>query len=206
MNGILKLFNRLNKLRSKKYRHTYLQEHIRVGIASQIRIIRKKLNISQTQLAEIVKTKQSVISRLEDPDSGSVNLNTLLKIAEAFDVSLIVKFASFGKFLTEYQNISPKDLTVIGYNEEIESFKVQLVSLKMSGIFNTHLKPHETNWTKIIISQNQSTSRVPTQVEDKNVIRTTVSNTFEDKLSAVGFLGELMSTPVYTPTLNYINQ
>jgi len=126
MSGIFWLMEKLNKLKSKQFRHAYQREHIRVGIASQIRLIRNKLNISQTQLSEIVGTKQSVISRLEDPDAGSVNLNTLLKIAEAFDVSLIVKFSSFGKFLNEYQDVSPKELAVNSYDEEIDRINSKL--------------------------------------------------------------------------------
>ena len=133
MNGILNLVSKFNKLKNKKYRHAYLKEHIRVGIASQIRILRNKSNMNQSQLAEIIGTRQSVISRLEDPDSGAVNINTLLKIAEAFDVSLLVKFASFGKFIIESQDISPKMLSVSNYTEELENIRVQSDSV-ISGI------------------------------------------------------------------------
>lgn len=130
MDGIFKLFSeKFNKLKNKKYRHAYLKEHIRVGIASQIRLIRNKSDINQSQLAEIIGTKQSVISRLEDPDSGSVNLKTLFKIAEAFDVGLLVKFVSFGKFINESQDISPKSLAVSNYAEEFERIKIQAASI-----------------------------------------------------------------------------
>jgi len=118
MSGRSNLINKFNELENKKFRHAYLKEHIRIGIASQIRILRNKLNISQSQLAEIIGTKQSVISRIEYPDSVSVNLNTLLKIAEAFDIGLLVKFSAFGKFLAESQDISPKALAVNSYSEE----------------------------------------------------------------------------------------
>lgn len=118
MIGTSELINKFKKLKNKKYRYAYLKEHIRVGIASQIRILRCKANMTQLQLAEKVGTKQGVISRLEDPDSGSVNLNTLLKIAEALNVSLMVKFVSFGKFLEESKDISPEALSVVDYNDE----------------------------------------------------------------------------------------
>lgn len=125
MNGALNLVGKFNKFKNKKYRHAYLKAHTRVGIASQIHLLRNKLNINQSQLAEIIGTKQSVISRLEDPDYGSVNLNTLLKIAEAFDVGLLVKFVTFGKFFRESQDVSPDAISVNNYTEELENIMIQ---------------------------------------------------------------------------------
>lgn len=169
MNGISKLFERLSKLRNKQFRHAYTKEHIYVGIASQIRLIRKKLNISQTQLADIIGTKQSMVSRIEDPDSGSVNLKTLIKIAEALDVSLIVKFASFGKFLDEYQNISPKDLTVASYDEELEYSSVLLESMQDIERYSTKTRVAELItdlfWTKFSISEDNLSRVTPTIFE-----------------------------------------
>jgi hypothetical protein len=66
-----------------------------------------------------------VISRLEDPECGSVNLNTLLKIAKAFDVSLIAKFVPFSKFLEEAKNISPEVLTAKNFTDERDAIKVE---------------------------------------------------------------------------------
>ena len=169
MNGTLNLISKFKKLKNKQYRHAYLKEHIRVGIASQIRILRNKSNISQSQLAEIVGTKQSVISRLEDPDYGTVNLNTLLKIAEAFDVSLLVKFASFGKFINESQDISPKSLAVSNYTEESAYLKIQadiVISDITMSISPTPVNKGITpNWTKFSMANNQPLILITTQDE-----------------------------------------
>lgn len=163
MSGTLALINKFNKLKNIKYRHAYLKEHIRIGIASQIRILRTKANLNQSQLAEKVGTKQSVISRLEDPDSGTVNLNTLLKIAEAFDVGLLVKFASFGKFIEESQDISPTALAVSNYAEEFGSIQIQ-ADLVFSDIISeqtVNISPTlvdnwiATNWTQFCRSSSQ---------------------------------------------------
>jgi predicted transcriptional regulator len=48
---------------------------------------RNELNISQEQLARLVGTKQSGISRLERSD-GNVTINTLRRIADALDADL----------------------------------------------------------------------------------------------------------------------
>lgn len=134
MNGTsTHLINKFRKFKDKKYRHIYLKAHVRVGIASQIHLLRNKLNVKQSQLAESIGTKQSVISRLEDPDYGNVNLSTLFKVAEAFDVGLLVKFVSFGKFFNESQEISPEELTVFNYSEEFEYLESKLDTKNNTG-------------------------------------------------------------------------
>lgn len=171
MDGTLSLINKIQKLKNKKFRHAYLKEHIRIGIASQIRILRNKSNMSQSQLAEIIGTKQSVVSRLEDPDSGAVNLNTLLKVAEALDVSLIVKFASFSKFIIENQDISPKALSVSNFAEDLESIKMQanlvvsdiIMSMSPTSV-NSEITP---NWTKY--SMKDRRLGMPITIQDENV-------------------------------------
>jgi len=125
MIGTSELISKLAKLENKNYRHAYMSDHVRVGIASQIKLLRTKANLTQSDLAKLIGTKQAVISRLEDPDSGAVNLNTLFKIAKAFDVGLVAKFASFGKFLDESQNVTPTALTAKNFTEEREAIQVE---------------------------------------------------------------------------------
>ena len=50
-------------------------------------LLRSELNLSQTQLAELVGTKQPAISRLESGD-GNITINTLCKIADALNADL----------------------------------------------------------------------------------------------------------------------
>lgn len=179
MSGILDLINKFNKLKNSAYRHAYLKEHIRIGIASQIRILRTKANLSQSQLAEKIGTKQSVISRLEDPDSGAVNLNTLLKIAGAFDVGLLVKFASFGKFIEESQDISPSALAVSNYAEEFESIQTQadFVFSDITCEQTANMSPISvdnlivTKWTQFSRQDNQPSVYLASQDKFERILR-----------------------------------
>jgi len=57
------------------------KEHEALDIASQIYTIRKKRGLSQKQLANLVGTTQSVISRLEDADYTGHSLQMLNRIA-----------------------------------------------------------------------------------------------------------------------------
>ncbi len=57
------------------------KEHEALDIAAQIYNIRKQAGLSQKQLAKLVGTTQSVISRLEDADYSGHSLQMLNRIA-----------------------------------------------------------------------------------------------------------------------------
>jgi transcriptional regulator with XRE-family HTH domain len=93
-------------------RDAYVFEHVRNGIPFQIRALRKDRDWSQLELAEAARTSRTVITRIEDPNYGSLTLKTLYQIASAFDVALLVKFIPFSRLIREYEDVSSKALTV----------------------------------------------------------------------------------------------
>jgi transcriptional regulator with XRE-family HTH domain len=100
----------LEKFASKKYRDGYLQSRVRGFIAYQIQALREKLGLTQAQFAELTGKKQSTISRLEDTEYGKVSVQTLLDIACATNVALVVKFDSYPEFLDQTRNMSVEAL------------------------------------------------------------------------------------------------
>lgn len=100
----------LAKLNRRGYRRAYVAEHIRTWIARQIKSLRESRNLSQANLGRACGKPQSAIARLENPDYGQMSLQTLLEIADAFDVALIVKFVNHETFLREYSNLSENAL------------------------------------------------------------------------------------------------
>ena len=100
----------LRKFLRKGYRDGYLEANVRSGIALQIRALREKAGMSQGDFAENIGTKQSVVSRLEDPQYGRVSVNTLLRIAQARDVALLVRFVDYPQFLRVAADMSPSAL------------------------------------------------------------------------------------------------
>ena len=56
-------------------------------VAERLRTLRNRLSISQVKMAPIVGLKQSTINRYEN-DQSDPSLETLLRYAEYFDVSL----------------------------------------------------------------------------------------------------------------------
>ncbi|NQT72367.1 MAG: helix-turn-helix transcriptional regulator [Chloroflexi bacterium] len=66
---------------------------------------RNKLNMSQTQLAKIIGTKQPAISRLERGDYNTT-LGTLFKVASALDMDLEISLKANGETKSTRDKVS----------------------------------------------------------------------------------------------------
>ncbi len=73
------------------------EETINLQIARMIYDARKAAGLSQKALADLVKTKQPVIARLEDADYEGHSLSMLQRIAEALNQRLEIRFTPRGK-------------------------------------------------------------------------------------------------------------
>lgn len=65
-------------------------ERVNADIAQMIYDLRTNARLTQKQLAKLVGTTQSVISRLEDADYEGHSLSTLRRIAKALGENLVV--------------------------------------------------------------------------------------------------------------------
>ena len=95
------------KLQDKKARDAYVAEQVKTSLSLQMATLRKQRGLSQRELAKRVKTTQPGISRLEDPHYGKCTIASLLKIASALDVALLVKFVPFTRGLQEWEEALP---------------------------------------------------------------------------------------------------
>ena len=99
-----------NSLRTKfkdfEYRHAYVEDFLHTRVAAQIKVLREQRGLSQKELAELAGMKQSRISMLENVNYRRWNVGTLLKLARAFDLMLVVKFEGFGAGLSEIDSFS----------------------------------------------------------------------------------------------------
>lgn len=111
--------NKIERLRDKEFRSAYVRATIEHGLAHQIRALRTSRGWSQSDLAKKIGAKnQSAISRLEDPSYGRHSLMTIEKLADAFDVALLVKFVPFSRLLDETEDLSPAALNAISFADE----------------------------------------------------------------------------------------
>jgi transcriptional regulator with XRE-family HTH domain len=115
--------NRLSLMNSKKfqrksYRESFLKRNIVSALSHQIKINRISRGLSQKDLADKVGTKQSVISRYEDPAYGKLSISTLIQIANALDIGLEVKFTPFSRLIGEVNSWSPEKAMVPSFENE----------------------------------------------------------------------------------------
>jgi transcriptional regulator with XRE-family HTH domain len=116
----------LEELAQKPYRDAYVAEHVRQGIAHQIRALREDREWKQGELSQALGKPQSVVSRLEDPSYGKVTVQTLLELASVFDVALQVRFVSYSSFLKQTRDLSKSSVKVAPFDKELGTSRKRL--------------------------------------------------------------------------------
>ena len=106
------------KLSSKKYRTAFARTQFKRLVPLQIQTLRKQRLWSQEFLAEQANLTQGVISRAEDQDYGNLTVNTILSIAEGFDVAFVGRFVPFSELDSWYVNLSQETMHVPSFDEE----------------------------------------------------------------------------------------
>ena len=61
----------------------------------------------------------AVIARVEDINYGNLSLNTLLKIASAFDIGLLVKFVPYSRLVREFEDTSIAAVNVPAFSDDV---------------------------------------------------------------------------------------
>ncbi|MCU1338743.1 MAG: putative transcriptional regulator, family [Bryobacterales bacterium] len=111
------------EMKNKEYRHGLVNAQIEIDLPLQIRALRKKLVGTQPDLAQLTGMKQSRISAMEKPGGVHFTLETLKRLAEAFDVALVVRFAPFSELIHWSDSFDPDSFQVASYEQEIEQSK-----------------------------------------------------------------------------------
>jgi transcriptional regulator with XRE-family HTH domain len=74
-------------------------------IAAQIRALRKKRRLTQTQFAALADMKQSAVSRIEQAEYASWTLATLFRVAAALDARWRVILQTSEEAVSEFEDI-----------------------------------------------------------------------------------------------------
>lgn len=80
------------QLKDEEFRKGFEEEGVYAQVAVQIARIRSKKKLSQKRLAQLLRTSQQTVSRLEDPRNTSYSLRTLIKLAHALGKEVRVQF------------------------------------------------------------------------------------------------------------------
>lgn len=108
-------------LKDEEFRQQIVDEHVNEGIAFQIRSLRNKQELNQSELAKKMGKKQPLISSWENPDYGKYSLQTLKDLAKAFDVGLLVRFVPFSTLIDWTVNLTPDIIAPASFRDEQSS-------------------------------------------------------------------------------------
>lgn len=139
-----KLMQLAQRMRSKEYRDALVEAEIANGIAFQIRAMQAERGWTQKQLGDSAGMEQGSISRLLN-SSGNSSLNTIRRMASAFDVALIVRFVPFSQLLEWTVNLSRDRLAPTSFDKEfnaaIASVSLPSDSSKVGAVVAAEVEP-----------------------------------------------------------------
>jgi transcriptional regulator with XRE-family HTH domain len=107
------------ELRDPEVRQSTVESQIKIGVPFQLRAMRESREWTQEKLAEKLKTTQNTVSRLENPKTSRPTITTLLRIARAFDVGLLVRFVPFGFYGGVIEAMDSTHIEVPSYDQEL---------------------------------------------------------------------------------------
>lgn len=85
-----------NEMQSPRFAASFQKELSRIRLADQIAQLREKHGWTQAELARKVRTTQSGIARLENPNYRRYSFTTLEKVANALGARLVVGLEEIG--------------------------------------------------------------------------------------------------------------
>lgn len=103
--------NAFQKLKDVRRRRRFIANQIKNGFAFQVRALRKAREMTQQDLAKEAETTQALISRIEKDGATNLSVKTLQKIADAFDVALVVRLEPIDRLLQWVDDLAPESMS-----------------------------------------------------------------------------------------------
>jgi transcriptional regulator with XRE-family HTH domain len=151
----------LDKLRpefqDKEYRTAYAGACLNAMIAAQIKTLREQREMTQKQLADATGMGQPRIPLLEDASYENWTVNTLKRLARAFDVALSVKFETFSQFICDFERMSRERLQRVAFPNDVQ-FHSSAFSKRHRWQRRGRRRSRARNWSTAQIGQPQDVS------------------------------------------------
>jgi hypothetical protein len=142
----------------KRYRDNYVAAHTRHILARQMRNFRGDL--SQGEFGELIGKRQTVVSRLENPNYGAWQLRTMFEVARNRNVAVFARFVDFPTFLKYTNDLSDSAMHPKHYDErQVEAWarehersaviRAPWISLPRNEAMLPFTENQKENWTVI---------------------------------------------------------
>lgn len=110
----------INKLKNSfSSRVAYTRATTSINVASQIKALRRRRKMTQKELSNLMGTGQSRISAMERPGE-LLTVDTLVRLASAFGVGLMVKFVPFSEMLNWENSYHQDSFDATSIEKDIE--------------------------------------------------------------------------------------
>ena len=106
------------EFQDEEYRHAYADECLNTMIATQIRVLREQQDLTQKSLADKAGMMQPRLSVLEDANYSNWSINTLKRLARAFDLTLKVSFESFTSMILDFESLGRETLQRTSFKDD----------------------------------------------------------------------------------------
>jgi transcriptional regulator with XRE-family HTH domain len=106
------------EFKNKDYRYAYAEDFLNAWVATQIVTLREQRGLNQEQFGQLIGTKQSGVSRLENVNHSSWKTETLKKIARALGVRVKITFETFGTLLDEDEEFGRGRLKLPSFEDD----------------------------------------------------------------------------------------
>ena len=144
----------LDSWKDHDYRSAFVWERVRSSIALQIRALREQRNkMTQKQLGDAIGMAQTWVSRLEDPEYGKMTVATLLRLANAFDADLEIKFCPFSRALDELSKQGTEYFVVPSFADELPKLESEIQN-ELDSYVAVFTPPAARRKTNNVISGN----------------------------------------------------
>ena len=108
----------IERLQSKDYRDAFVGSLVNMRIPVQIRALREHRGWTQQELAEKSQMLQPRISAMERPGGSKLNLETLRRVASAFDCGILVRFVPFSELTRWFEEFDPESFNVSDFEHD----------------------------------------------------------------------------------------
>jgi transcriptional regulator with XRE-family HTH domain len=126
----------LEKLKDREYRRAFVASQINIGIPFQIGALMKApgRDWTQKELAARTGMLQPRISAMLKPGATRPNIETLRRLADAFDCGLQVRFVPFTELVTWSQRFSPDTFEVPDYASEDKEGRLEALATERAPV------------------------------------------------------------------------